>query len=358
MKLLKKLALAVVIFSLSLSVFHFAYDPIAMFPEETYMIREAYNLPDNTVDVAVVGSCQVYRGFNPAILWQTQKISSYCLASPHQKPYTSYYLLKNFLRKQAPKVVLFDPLMLFLSGFDASSLDLQAQIALPYSIDRWALSDASFCSNYPDSKAAPKFFFDRIENMIYTAVPMQFFVSRQHMQAIDYEMQKTRIYPTAFCGATPTFIRCDVSSMSNYMNEPKEFEQLDPEGLLYFDKLYQLCKENDITLVLFKTVSPLYWNNTCSELTAALAAQYGLDYIDYNIDYARYGFDLSYHMDSTWKYNADGTQLSTILLGEYLVNTFPSLLPQENVLCAQYYDQMTERYENYYAAAEWSSLDP
>ncbi len=65
-----------------------------------------YDLPDNISDVACFGSSIVYCGINPAIFWEEDGIACYNAAISGQDREASYYYIREFVKKQSPKVVV------------------------------------------------------------------------------------------------------------------------------------------------------------------------------------------------------------------------------------------------------------
>lgn len=59
-------------------------------------------------DVLMVGDCEVYESFSPIDLWKEFGITSYIRGSAQQLVWQSYYLLKDALEYEKPKVVVFN----------------------------------------------------------------------------------------------------------------------------------------------------------------------------------------------------------------------------------------------------------
>ena len=72
-------------------------------------MEQMYNLPKEVIDVAFFGPSVVYCGINPAVLWEEAGIASFNAAISGQDREASYYFVKEFVKKQSPKVV-------FISG--------------------------------------------------------------------------------------------------------------------------------------------------------------------------------------------------------------------------------------------------
>lgn len=70
--------------------------------------NDFYNLKKNSLDVVYVGSSHAYFGFDPNYVDNKMHINSFNMGTPLQKPVESYYVLKEILKTQHPKVIVFD----------------------------------------------------------------------------------------------------------------------------------------------------------------------------------------------------------------------------------------------------------
>ena len=61
-----------------------------------------------SIDVLFIGSSRVFNDIYPDVLYENEGIAGFDLASPAQLPETSYYMLREALRTQSPKVVVLE----------------------------------------------------------------------------------------------------------------------------------------------------------------------------------------------------------------------------------------------------------
>lgn len=59
-------------------------------------------------DVIMVGDCEVYENFDPMVLWKEYGITSYIRGNAQQLTWQSYYLLEDTLKREKPKVVIYN----------------------------------------------------------------------------------------------------------------------------------------------------------------------------------------------------------------------------------------------------------
>lgn len=62
----------------------------------------------NSIDVFAVGNSDLYSAFNPLQLWNQYGNTSYVSAEPQQNTVGAYYMLKEFLTVQKPKLVILE----------------------------------------------------------------------------------------------------------------------------------------------------------------------------------------------------------------------------------------------------------
>jgi len=75
----------------------------------SWNVRDFYKEKNDTVDVVIIGSSHSYRGFIPMKLWVDLGYSAYNLSTANQPYIGSYYLMKEAIATQHPKVIIFEP---------------------------------------------------------------------------------------------------------------------------------------------------------------------------------------------------------------------------------------------------------
>jgi hypothetical protein len=104
--------------------------------------REIQNI--HGLDILFVGSSTAYRGYDPRF-FKAEGYSSFNMGSTCQTPMNTYFLLKYYLPKIKPKVILFDldPRTMSLDGYE-STLDLLRNTPLS-----WELLEMSLATGNP-----------------------------------------------------------------------------------------------------------------------------------------------------------------------------------------------------------------
>ena len=67
-----------------------------------------YFQPRNSIDVLAVGTSMAYAGINTNVLWEEYGIAAYNVCSAEQPFWVSYYIIRETLKTQHPKVILLD----------------------------------------------------------------------------------------------------------------------------------------------------------------------------------------------------------------------------------------------------------
>ena len=84
---------------------------------ESDMVRSLYYLEDNSIDVLAMGSSHLYYGYSPNKVWGEKGITSFMLGDPAQTMPIAYYLLREALQFQKPKVLLLDSYSFYYDTF-------------------------------------------------------------------------------------------------------------------------------------------------------------------------------------------------------------------------------------------------
>jgi hypothetical protein len=104
--------------------------------------RELQNIKN--VDILFVGSSKAYRGYDPRV-FQTKNYAAFNMGSTSQTPMNTYFLLKQYLPKIKPKVIVFDLDItdMAMDGYEGI-LDLLANIPIS-----WELLEMSVATGNP-----------------------------------------------------------------------------------------------------------------------------------------------------------------------------------------------------------------
>lgn len=196
-----------------------------------------YKQKKNTIDVIGLGSSHTYTSLNPDIFYENSKLNLYDFATQQQPTWITYYYLKEALKYQKPKYVIFDVHMPVVenTNYASDSVNRDAIDKMKMSInkvnaintsvesidDRYSyyINIIKYHTRYKEltkSDIGTAFFGKTINNKGYIGLANDKYV----FDGVTYNNQKLNI------------------------NEKSE---------KYLNKIIDLCKENNIKLILIKT---------------------------------------------------------------------------------------------------------
>lgn len=225
--------------------------------KEGAMIKEYYNSEKNH-DVLILGDCEVYENISPVTMWENYGISSYIRGSAEQLIWQSYYLLEDTLKYEKPQVVIVNVLAMTES-------DAKNEAYNRMTLDGMKLSKYKIASIRESMTEE--------ENMASYIFPLLRYHSRwSELSSEDFRyMWKTPSVTTNGYlmqkGVRPVKTIPKAAPLANYTFSDRNME--------YLDKIYSLCKDNGINLVLMKapSVYPHWydeWDKQVSDLRMSM----------------------------------------------------------------------------------------
>lgn len=202
-----------------------------------------YKLPKNSIDVLFLGNSHSYMSFQPPIVDAIIPVNSYALGIPGEGVILTYYELKEALKYQHPKVIVFE------TYTADSNTDINKGYFFRY-IDnvRWDENKLAVILRYlfPEKLDA---IFPSLRTRLEWEKPSLFFnqVSKyvQHLIANDIDPRRgSETFPNVISDKA--------------FNDQKTFLILNnlkplPENKLFLDKIVALARENNIKLVFTTT---------------------------------------------------------------------------------------------------------
>ena len=243
---------------------------------EGSMISEYYDTPKNH-EVLFIGDCEMYANFSPMVLYEEEGISSYIRGSSQQLIWQSYGILKETLKYEKPKVVIFN-----VNAMRYSTPVSEAYNRLTIDKMKWSkekiemifssmTEEENFWSYvFPILRYHSRIFELTEEDFTYLFQRRQNtfngFLINQNVKGVESLPTKRPLTETKFADIT--------------------YE--------YLDKIRELCEENNIELVLIKAPSLYpYWYTEYDEQIEEYASKYGLDYYNFLENILEIGLDYS-----------------------------------------------------------------
>ena len=258
-------------------------------------------------DVIFVGDCEVYENFSPVTLWEEYGITSYIRGSAQQLIWKSYYLLEDTLRREKPKVVVFNVFSMIHGEPLNEAYNRMTLDGMQLSTVKIKAIQASMTEE---------------ENLATYIFPLLRFHSRWSELSSDdfkYMFVPEKISHNGY------LMRADVRPGSELPTPPVLADYTFSDVCYeYLDKMAALCEKNDIELVLIKSPS-VYpnWYDEWDVQIADYAEENGLTYINFLKLEEECGIDMSTDTyDAGLHLNLSGAEKLSVYFGRMLREDF------------------------------------
>lgn len=274
---------------------------------EGALISEYYHEDFKKHDVIFIGDCEVYENFSPVTLWEKYGITSFIRGSAQQLIWHSYYLLEETLKYEKPKVVVFNVLSMKYGEPQKEAYNRMALDGMPLSLSKIRSIKASMLPE---------------EEFITYIFPILRYHSRWDelsAEDVEYMFRRKKITHNGYLmrvDVKPTETIPRAKILPNYRFDDICYE--------YLDKMTELCKKNNIELVLIKapTIYP-HWYEEWDQQVKEYAEKNGLLYYNFlnymeetGIDLATDTYDAGLHL------NLSGAEKLSVFFGDILVKSF------------------------------------
>ena len=257
-------------------------------------------------DVIIFGDCDAYESYSPIKMYEEYGISAYIRGSGEQYICQTYYLLKDVLRTETPKVVVL------------SIHNLQHDVPRNEAYNRMTLDGMRWSWDKVDAINAS---MTKDENFASYVFPVLRYHDRwSELTKTDFE----HVFTKDITSHNGYYMRCDVLPMEKV---PPQMPILNYEfgenAMAYLDKIRELCAENGIELILVRAPIEYGWYEQWDKNVEEYAAQYGLTYINF-CDYAdEIGIDMMVDTyDAGLHLNIYGAEKLSVYFGQYLVDNY------------------------------------
>lgn len=236
-----KVALIVLVFLSSYSFLNRIF-----YNKDIYDGRSFHSLPENSMDVIVLGSSHAQYSFIPHFFYEQTGLYSYVQATSCQPIEVSYQMLKESLKTQQPKAVI-------LEVYTALPLRIVCEADSSYVIAEYQMTGEEKINTIkylPEEKA--KEYYNDFTN---------YHNNWRYIENIDDLKPKEENYGISSVDETFGYIYQEApeyypenwwpaSVYDDSVNMDVELDDLDVESL---NNIKKLCDDNDIELILYKT---------------------------------------------------------------------------------------------------------
>ena len=236
--------------------------------------------PEGQIDVLNVGDSLADIAITPVEMYRDYGITSYVMGRDLQKCIETYYAIRQAGERQSIKVVLWE-----VHNLCKHQKDYEPYIV---GVSEYAKFRSQFIKYHyiwkywMEGKGIRKYFKGYVVNEKVTPYEGE-------IPYLDY-------------------------------SETKAFE-IPKDQKYVFDKIYDYCEREGIKLVLYAVPSPHCYNMEMHNGYAKLAQEYGLDFLDGNVEPEKIGIDFEkdYFDNDADHLNLFGTRKMTAYIADYLV---------------------------------------
>ncbi len=297
------------------------------FPEGSF--TSDYYLEENNHDVIILGDCEAYTSFSPIELYEKYGITSYIRGNSQQLIGQSYYLLKETLKYEKPKMVI---LSVGIMRYDQQTKEEYNRLMIDKM--RWSKEKVDVIN------------YSMLDNE--TFISYVFPLLRYHSRImklqnddLEYLWGNKEVSHNGFIINTDVKPLGKLPSMT-FLNNYNFGKQ----NYHYLNKIVDLCKKNNIKLILYKapTLYP-FWYDEYNIQIKNYAEKNNLDYYNFMELTNEIGIDYNYDTyDNAVHLNLFGAQKLTNYFGKILHDKYQLSDYRNNDKIKIDYENKLERY--------------
>ena len=226
-------------------------------------------------DVILIGDCEVYANYTPMEMWRSNGITAYIRGSSQQLVWQSYYVLRETLRYETPKAVVFNVNAMRYGEPVSEAYNRLTIDKMKWSQDKIDIIQASMTEEedfwsyvFPILR-----YHSRFDELTWEDVRYLF---DRKQTTWNGHLVNQGIKPA---GALPA-----KRPLADYRFADICYE--------YLDKMRLLCEENGVELILVKAPSLYpYWYEEYDKQITEYVQQHGLQYYNFIADIEKIGLD-------------------------------------------------------------------
>lgn len=299
-------------------------------------------------DVIMVGDCEVYENFDPMYLWKNYGITSYIRGNAQQLTWQSYYMLEDTLRKETPKVVVYNIQALTHAEPLREEYNRMTLDGMQWSKTKAKAIRASMCKDekmldyvFPILRYHQRILSLTKDDLKYYGKPRKVTHNGYYMRIDVLPVSESDVADASWLLGEDEEAEQeesiddpwgDIEGAAEELGEDAQIPQIEksegqPFGqypISYLDKMRELCEKKGIQLILIKAPSLApQWYESDNEQVVAYARQHNLPYINFydlldetGIDYETDTYDGGLHM------NLNGAQKLSKYMGDVLTRQY------------------------------------
>ena len=314
------------------------------FDSSSARIKEYYNEKKDTIDVLVIGSSSISRGYSPITVWNNYSITSYNLGTLNQRMSFAYYLIKESIKTQTPKAIVLDMESTFLDG-DA-----------PEGEYRKLFDNMKFGNVKLEAIGDKRLHIEKEDKLSYIFPTLRFHSRWNKLEKEDFEFNLNEEYKQlsykgmAMIAETKPYI-----DNEKYMEDKSDNSKISDNSLYYINKIRNLCKKKNIQLLFIqmpeaKRIAKPYWSLAKSKKVKELADNYEIEFIDFNLTENQVKINFDWTKDSSdggEHLNVYGAEKVSNYIGKILSEKYNIPNHKNDANIADEWNEEAQRYEQH-----------
>lgn len=300
----------------------------------TLKIRGMYCEEKDTIDVVILGNSDVSHGISTMTLWEKYGITSYNLGTQVQTPWTSYYLLKEFLKNQKPKVLIYETDCIFEKAYYEKNYFRKV-------VDNMRMSKNKI------QEITDKSYNNSKEDKLSLIFPIIKYHNRWNelIKNNDFDILSRNFKKQTLKGFEIVKESRPYKGSKNYMekNNDKfnEIESIEDKNISYLNKIVDLCEENNTQILFVELPTTTSWCSKKSNLVSEYAKSKNINFIDcnYTLDDINIDFNTDFR-DGGNHLNVAGAEKIASYLGEIISSEYNLINHNQDVNYQSWNDEL------------------
>lgn len=234
-KVIVKRSIAIILLTLVAGGILCRYFRLTVYPRDSIYVLNNH-MEENTIDVLCVGSSHIYCTINPVQMYKDYGIAAYDLTGGRQALWYSYFYIQEAIKTQKPKIIILDVYTARLDEGDFDANVLQSNLlSMKPSINKWRALEVAEAENK----------FDLFWRFPITHSRYEFLTKKDFNLNVDNFLLGYSYYTEI----VPYKEIMDSTKVTGNEAIPEKSER-------YLRKCIELCKLNNINVILFNSPWP------------------------------------------------------------------------------------------------------
>lgn len=278
--------------------------------QDTNQANSFYNdIEKNSVDVLAIGASTILVDVSPLALYEETGIVSHVRGNSRQSPQVMWLVTKDSLKTQRPKLVIYNGAML-LNTIDFDKEEAWTRRGMDYlKLSKEKLQVARYITKHSEDQTLSSYVFPILRyHTRWTEVASGEELQPPEAGKYDFHHGQYAVYKTV---AIENFRDINMANTG--------VVEISDTSFKYYKKSVELCKENDISVMIIVTPD-MRWTEGKHQAIADACMKLGVPLLDFNSKEMDEKIDINWEIDcyNDHHLNARGSVKFTKYLGKYI----------------------------------------